>query len=111
MPPRQRVRNTTLIERFERRWRARPSTLALRVRARAVSYAELEVRANRLAWQLIGEGIGPEDRVAICARALGRDGGGAPGRAEGGAAYVPLDPDDPPERLAFLLEDARRAAC
>ena len=97
---------TSLIERFEQQVARAPEHTALLFEHERVSYAELEVRANRLAWQLIGEGIGPEDRVAICLERSVELIVALIAVLKSGAAYVPLDPDAPPERLAFQLEDA-----
>jgi amino acid adenylation domain-containing protein len=71
------------------------------------SYGELDARANRLARFLIGRGVGPGDRVALF---LERGAGmvvALLGTLKAGAAYVPLDPASPAERLAFLVEDSR----
>ncbi|MCP3820588.1 amino acid adenylation domain-containing protein [Streptomyces sp. A3M-1-3] len=72
----------------------------------AVTYRELEERANRLAHRLIEAGAGPDRTVALCLRR-------GPGLVtailavlKAGGAYVPLDPDYPAERLALLLRDA-----
>jgi non-ribosomal peptide synthetase component F len=70
------------------------------------TYEELERRANRLAHHLRRLGVGPEERVGLCAER-------SPGMIEGilgilkaGGAYVPLDPDVPAERLDYLLADS-----
>ncbi|MGW0927306.1 non-ribosomal peptide synthetase [Streptomyces sp. NPDC002644] len=72
----------------------------------AVTYGELEQRANRLAHRLVEAGAGPDRTVALCLRR-------GPGLVtavlavlKAGAAYVPLDPDYPAERLGLLLRDA-----
>ena len=57
---------TTLVDLFEQQVERTPENIALLFEREQLSYAELDARANRLAWQLIAEGIGPEDIVAIC---------------------------------------------
>ncbi|WP_339151168.1 AMP-binding protein (plasmid) [Rhizobium sp. T1473] len=54
------------------------------MRARRLSYGELNARANRLAHHLIGLGVKPDQPVAICRGAQPGDGGGAAGDPEGG---------------------------
>uniref|UniRef100_A0AAU1ID96 Amino acid adenylation domain-containing protein n=1 Tax=Streptomyces sp. NBC_00180 TaxID=2903632 RepID=A0AAU1ID96_9ACTN len=72
----------------------------------SVTYRELEQRANRLAHRLTEAGAGPDQAVALCLRR-------GPGLVaailavlKAGAAYVPLDPEYPAERLGLLLRDA-----
>ncbi|WP_043220158.1 non-ribosomal peptide synthetase, partial [Burkholderia gladioli] len=94
---------------FEQQVRATPAAIALRDGASgaALSYAELNARANRLAHRLIALGVGPDRLVAICA-ARGVDMVvGLLAILKAGGAYVPLDPSYPAERLAYMLEDAR----
>ncbi len=72
----------------------------------AVSYADLNARANRLAHHLIDLGLGPDDRVAI-----GLERGvemvvAILATLKSGGAYVPLDPGYPAERLAFMIRDS-----
>lgn len=70
------------------------------------SYAEINARANRIAHHLIASGIGTEDKVAVL---LGRSVDlvvTALGIAKAGAAYVPVDPEYPPDRIEFILGDA-----
>ncbi|MEB3034420.1 non-ribosomal peptide synthetase [[Mycobacterium] nativiensis] len=73
------------------------------------SYAEINARANRIAHHLIASGIGTEDKVAVL---MGRSVDLvviALGIAKAGAAYVPVDPEYPPDRIEFILGDARAA--
>ncbi|MFJ5680534.1 amino acid adenylation domain-containing protein [Streptomyces sp. NPDC093097] len=72
----------------------------------AVTYREIEERANRLAHHLIAAGVGPDRTVALCLR-RGPDLVTATlAVLKAGGAYVPLDPDYPAERLAFLVREA-----
>ncbi|WP_163017706.1 AMP-binding protein, partial [Pseudomonas viridiflava] len=71
-----------------------------------LTYAELNQRANRLAHHLISLGVKPDERVALCLR---RGAGRVVGMLailKAGAAYVPIDPAYPAERIAWLLEDS-----
>ncbi|WP_157937577.1 non-ribosomal peptide synthetase, partial [Oceaniglobus roseus] len=86
-----------------------PGRVALRFEGRSLRYAALEAEANRLAHGLIAQGAGPERAVGICTAR-------GPGMIvailavlKAGAAYLPLDPDHPDERLAFMLADAAPA--
>jgi amino acid adenylation domain-containing protein len=100
----------TLPAWFEAQVARTPNAIAVTGEEGALSYGELNARANRLAHALVARGIGPEDRVALCLpRSLGMV-TALLGVLKAGAAYLPLDPDYPPERLAFMLEDARPAA-
>ncbi len=91
---------------FEEQVRRTPLAPALEYEGGKLSYDTLNRRANQLAHYLRGSGIGREDRVAIC---MGRGLGmvvGILGVLKAGAAYVPLDPGNPTERLTFMLEDS-----
>jgi amino acid adenylation domain-containing protein len=83
-----------------------PDAVALVWGGERRAYAELERRANRLSHALLRRGVGPEVRVGIC---LPRTLDLVPamlGVLGAGAAYVPLDPAYPRERLGYMLEDA-----
>ncbi|WP_127503547.1 non-ribosomal peptide synthetase/MFS transporter [Actinoplanes solisilvae] len=84
-----------------------PDAPALTHRGSTIDYRTLNARANRLAWALRDRGVVPGDRVAIC---LDR---GIElfvvmwGVLKAGAAYVPLDPAYPVDRLHYMLTDSR----
>ena len=86
---------------------ARPGATAVELGERSLTYAELEARANRLANFLIGRGIGPEALVGVMLpRSLDLV-VAILGVLEAGAAYVPLDPSYPADRLSYIWQDAR----
>ena len=85
---------------------ATPDACALVFGEHALSYRELNQRANRLAWQLRDLGVGPEVRVGVaCERSLELV-IGLLAILKAGGAYVPLDPEYPAERLAYMVEDS-----
>jgi amino acid adenylation domain-containing protein len=86
-----------------------PDAEAVVAEGERLTYAQLEARANRLARVLAARGAGPEARVAVC---LERGAALIPALLavlKTGAAYVPLDPAYPADRLAYMLEDAGAA--
>jgi amino acid adenylation domain-containing protein len=72
----------------------------------SLTYRALNERANRVAHRLRAMGVGPDVRVGICLERSLDLLVGVLGILKAGGAYVPLDPAFPPERLAFMLEDA-----
>ncbi|HVS00085.1 MAG TPA: amino acid adenylation domain-containing protein, partial [Thermoanaerobaculia bacterium] len=80
-----------------------PDAVAVVFAGRELSYGELERRANRLAHHLIALGIEPEDRVGLRLERSLEMVVGVLGVLKAGAAYVPLDPTYPAERLALLV--------
>jgi amino acid adenylation domain-containing protein len=83
-----------------------PEAVALSFGGLNLSYRDLNIRANRLAHALRRLGIGPEDRVAICAERGPDLVATMLGVLKAGAAYVPLDPASPAERLGWIVEDS-----
>ncbi len=72
-----------------------------------VTYRELGARAKRVARALVRRGVGPDVLVGLCAHRSLEMIVGLLGILEAGGAYLPLDPDYPAERLAFMVGDAR----
>jgi len=85
---------------------ATPEAIALVFEGQALSYRALDAASNRLAHRLIAEGIKPDSRVGLCAERSPELVVGLLAILKAGAAYVPLDPDYPRERLAHMLDDA-----
>jgi amino acid adenylation domain-containing protein len=79
---------------------------ALLYRGSQMSYAELERRSNQLARSLRRRGVGPEVLVGVCLERSPEMVIALMGILKAGGAYLPLDPDHPSERLAYVLEDA-----
>src|SRR5439155_2165733 len=87
-----------------------PDAVAVESDEVALTYAELDRRADRLARHLAALGVGPEQVVALM---LGRSVESVVASLavmRAGAAYLPIDPDYPAERITFMLTDARPAA-
>jgi amino acid adenylation domain-containing protein/FkbM family methyltransferase len=103
----QLVVSQTLPELFECQVRRTPQAIAVVFGDLTLNYDQLNTRANQLAHHLISQGIGPDHIVAVALpRSLDLP-MALLGILKAGAAYLPLDPDYPPERLALMIEDAR----
>jgi amino acid adenylation domain-containing protein len=83
-----------------------PDAQAVVFRGTSLTYAELEARANRLAHHLRRLGAGPEARVGICLERSAETVVAMLAVLKTGAAYLPLDPAYPADRLAYMLEDS-----
>ncbi|WP_307796158.1 non-ribosomal peptide synthetase [Amycolatopsis sp. 195334CR] len=98
------------LEEFARWVEATPDAEAVVCRDRSLSYRELDDRANQLANALLERGVRPQDAVAVL---LDRDVEMVValfGVLKAGAVYVPMDPDYPADRLAYMLGDITPAA-
>ncbi|WP_434634912.1 amino acid adenylation domain-containing protein [Chromobacterium sp. CV08] len=83
-----------------------PDTTAVVDDKGSLSHGELNRRANRLARRLIALGVGPEDIVAVALPRSAETVVALLAALKAGAAYLPLDLDYPPARLAYMLDDA-----
>src|SRR6202008_2603532 len=99
----------TLPALFEAQVERSPEATAVVFEGRTLSYAALNARANRLAHLLMGLGVGPESLVALALERSLEMVVALVGILKAGAAYLPLDPDYPEERLAYMLRDAQPA--
>ncbi|MEE4495899.1 amino acid adenylation domain-containing protein [Streptomyces sp. BE230] len=105
--PVEELPEATLPELFEQWVRRTPGAPAVRDADTTLTYDELDTRAGALADHLTAQGIGPEDRVAVALPRTHRLVVALLAVLRTGAAYVPLDPDYPAQRLSYMLEDAR----
>ncbi|WP_082339713.1 non-ribosomal peptide synthetase, partial [Pseudomonas sp. Pf153] len=103
-------RGLTVHQRFEAQVAARPEAVAAVFLGDQLTYAELNLHANALAHHLRALGVRPDDRVAIVARRGLDTLIGLLAILKAGAAYVPVDPAHPTERLGYLLSDSAPVA-
>jgi len=99
--------DTTVHELFEQQVKRTPDAVALVCEDQQRSYDELNRAANKLARHLRNLGAGPEVLVGICLERSIDLLTGVYGILKAGAAYVPLDPAYPADRLALMVEDAQ----
>ncbi|MFJ3233886.1 amino acid adenylation domain-containing protein [Streptomyces sp. NPDC086787] len=95
-----------LTELFETRARRHPTRTAVADRDGCLDYAALDRRANRLAHALVARSVRPGDVVGLHSRRTRDLAVGILGILKAGAAYLPLDPGQPRERLTGMVEDA-----
>jgi amino acid adenylation domain-containing protein len=91
---------------FEEQVEKSPEAVAVVFEDAALTYRELNRRANQLAHYLREMGVKPEERVGLCMERSLEMIVGLLGVLKAGGAYVPLDPGYPSERLQFMLEDS-----
>jgi natural product biosynthesis luciferase-like monooxygenase protein len=92
---------------FEQRVAQHPNATALVFEGESLTYAELNNRANQLAKVLIAKGIGPDDMVGVNVNRSFDLMIATLGVHKAGAAYVPLDPAFPADRIAYMVNDAQ----
>ena len=100
------LKDKCIHELFEGQAESTPDAVAVVFEDEQLTYSELNRRANQLAHYLRKLGVGPEVLVGICVERSVEMVVGLLGILKAGAAYVPLDPEYPKERLSFMLEDA-----
>jgi aspartate racemase len=90
---------------FEEQVAETPDAIAVLFEERSLTYAQLNAQANRLAHQMIRLGVGRGSLISLCMERSPEVIVAILGILKAGAAYVPLDPAYPDERLAFMLSD------
>ena len=100
------VAKRSLAETFEEQARQHPETVALKFKSQQVTYSELDRKSNQFAHYLQARGVGPEFLVGISLERSIEMIVAVLAIAKAGGAYLPLDPDYPPERLSFMVEDS-----
>ncbi|HSZ30897.1 MAG TPA: amino acid adenylation domain-containing protein, partial [Pseudonocardiaceae bacterium] len=103
------VPTTTLPELLAPQVVRTPDAMAVVVEGEELSYTELNERANRLARWLIAHGVGPEQFVGLALERSVELIVALLAVAKAGAAYLPIDPNHPPARIAFICADANPA--
>ncbi|MCF5687529.1 non-ribosomal peptide synthetase [Pseudomonas sp. PA-1-3F] len=91
---------------FSQQASQRPDAPALTFAGVTLSYAQLDERANRLAWMLRERGVGPQMRVGLALPRSLEMVVGLLAILKAGGAYVPLDPEYPLDRLHYMIEDS-----
>jgi len=91
---------------FEAQVERTPNSVAVVFEEERLTYRELNAKANQLARYLQDLGVGTEALVGLCVDRSWAMVATMLGILKSGGAYVPLDPTYPPDRLAFMLEDA-----
>jgi amino acid adenylation domain-containing protein len=100
------VDEVTLVELFERQAARRSDAVALVHDGTALTYGELNARANRLARHLAARGVGPESLVGVCLERSADLVVALLAVLKAGGAYLPIDPDSPADRIAYMVQDA-----
>ena len=93
-------------QQFEAQVARTPDATAVVFQNSTLTYAALDTRANQIAQALITKGVQPGDFVAVCVSRSTDLVAGLLGVMKAGAAYVPMDPSYPRDRLAIMLEDS-----
>jgi amino acid adenylation domain-containing protein len=97
--------NKTITDLFEEQVTKTPDAIAVLFEEQQLSYRELDERSNQLAHWLVSKGIGKESLVPICIERGTEMIIGLLAVLKAGAAYVPVDPEYPEDRIRYMLED------
>ncbi|HEY3869745.1 MAG TPA: amino acid adenylation domain-containing protein [Actinocrinis sp.] len=101
------IPEATLVELFERQAAQHTDAVAVVYDGAALTYGELNARANRLARRLVARGVGPESLVGICLERSAELVVALLATLKAGGAYLPIDPASPADRIAYMLQDAQ----
>lgn len=97
----------TLVDSFEQQVKLTPDSVAVVYGAQQLTYQELNRQANQIAHHLLGHNVGAGTLVGLCLERSLETPAAILAILKAGAAYVPLDPHYPPERLAFMVNDSQ----
>jgi amino acid adenylation domain-containing protein len=95
-----------VIDLFQGQVTKSPNKIAVQLDKQDVSYAKLSVQVDKLAQQLCHLGVKPGVLVGVCIERSPRMIGCVLAIMQAGGAYVPIDPKQPSDRIAIILEDA-----
>lgn len=104
-PELERARSINQL--FEQQAARNPANTAVVFEDQRLNYGELNARANQLARYLRRKGAGPEVSIAICVERSIEMIVGLLAILKAGAAYVPLEPNYPLERMSFIIDDSQ----
>jgi amino acid adenylation domain-containing protein len=96
-----------LLENSAKRY---PDKEAVFYKDSSITYRELDLASNQLGWALRNVGIEKGDRVGICLNKSIEEIVAIYGILKAGAAYVPIDPASPPQRIAYFIENCQSKA-
>jgi amino acid adenylation domain-containing protein len=99
----------TIVELFEQQVKRSPQATAIIFEDQILSYQELNEKSNQLAHYLKAKGVKPETLVPICLERSVEMMIGILGILKSGGAYVPIDPQYPQDRMAYMLNDCNSA--
>ena len=102
-------RQSCIHDLFEQQVARNPQAAAVKFAQEELTYQNLHIRSNRLANRLRALGIGPNALVAICLERSSEMAIALLAVLKAGGAYLPLDPQYPRDRVAFMLEDSGAA--
>ncbi|MDX3742944.1 amino acid adenylation domain-containing protein [Pseudomonas sp.] len=104
--PAEHPADQALHSRIEAQVQRTPDAIAVTCEGQALSYAQLNQRANALARRLVDDGVGPDVLVGLAAERSLDMVVGIFAILKAGGAYVPLDPAYPADRLDYMIEDS-----
>jgi amino acid adenylation domain-containing protein len=99
----------SLVDIFEEQVIKMPGNIAVEFEEQQLSYQTLNAKANRFAHYLRGIGVGEESLVPVCIERSAEMMVALLGILKAGAAYIPVDPDYPEDRISYMLEDSGAA--